>query len=301
MTARRAASHKDMGGLKVLNLGAPAPGSADAARQTDVEDAADYAVSRANHVGTQLAGTISDLDVAVRANRLDQFAAPAGPVALADQRLTGLGAPTGATDAATRGYVDTTLAGLATGQVMKGDVRAVADEDVDLGAAPATIDGITPAPGDVFLLAGQDDAAENGPYVWTAAGAAMARADNWDTDADADVGSYWIVREGTRGDRFALLTNDAFTLGTTGAAFAFVGVAESAAAAFEQDLGDGATTTHVLAHGLGTRAVHVAVWRNASPYDEVDVAVERTDPNTITLRPDAVWGAGEFRAAVARM
>lgn len=303
MASRKAASNKDMNGLKIVNLGAPDPGSADVPRQVDLETARDFAVSRANHTGTQLAATITDFDVQVRTSRLDQLAAPTGPLSLNTQRLTGLADPTGATDAATRGYVDGALAGVASGQVLKGAVRAVAAGNIDIGAAPGTIDGITPAPGDVFLLAGQTTGTENGPYTWTGAGAPMARAGNWDTNAEAVVGSYWVVREGTQADKFALMTNDAFTLGTTAATFAYIGVAAAGgpAAPYEADLGNGASTTFTLTHGLGTRAVHVVVYRTASPYDEVDVYVEHTDLNTVTLRPDAVWAAGEFHAVVSKM
>jgi hypothetical protein len=64
------------------------------------------AVQRANHTGSQLASTISDFNTAVRTNRLDQMAAPTAAVAMGSQRITGLGAPTASTDAATKGYVD---------------------------------------------------------------------------------------------------------------------------------------------------------------------------------------------------
>jgi hypothetical protein len=43
--------------------------------------------------------------------RLDQHAAPTAAVALNGQKLTGVGAPTASTDGATKGYVDTAVAG----------------------------------------------------------------------------------------------------------------------------------------------------------------------------------------------
>lgn len=301
MTAIKAGSHKDMNGLKVINLGAATPGSNDAARKVDVETAQTAASSRANHTGTQLAATISDFDTQVRTSRLDQLAAPTGPVTVNGQRITGLADPGAAQEAATRAYVDNALAGVASGQILKGTVRAAATGNVNIAAAPATIDGVTPAAGDVFLLAGQTTGAQNGPYTWAAAGTAMTRAGNWDTAAEAVVGSYWVVREGTNADRFALMTNDTFTLGSTTAAFTFVGVAAAATAPVEQDLGIGSAAPYPITHNFGTRAVRVVVYRNASPYDEVDVYVEHTDLNTVTLRPDAVWAVNEFHAVVGRM
>ena len=74
MTATKAYSNKDMNGLKVINLGAPANGSNDAARKVDVETAYTAAISRANHTGTQLASENSP-----RANsRLGSVSAPVG-------------------------------------------------------------------------------------------------------------------------------------------------------------------------------------------------------------------------------
>lgn len=301
MTARKAVSNKDMNGLKVLNLGTPTAASTDAARKIDVETAQTAASSRANHTGTQLAATISDFDTQVRTSRLDQMAAPTGPVGIGSQRLINVLDPTSAQDAATRNYVDTSLAGVASGQTLKGTVRAVSTANVNIASAPTTIDGVTCAGGDVYLLAGQTTGSQNGPYTWTSAGTAMARAGNWDTAGEAVVGSYWIVREGTNADKFALLTNDTFTLATTTAAFAYIGVATAGNTPLEADLGNGALTSFAMTHNFGTRAVNVLVYRVASPYDEVDVYVEHTDLNTVTIKPDAVWAASEFHAVVSKM
>jgi hypothetical protein len=301
MTARKAASNLDLNGLKVTNLGTPTAASNDAARQADVETAYAAAISRANHTGSQLAVTVSDFDTQVRLSRLDQMAAPTASVGMNGQQIINVLDPTTAQAVATRNYVDTTVAGLATGQVLKGTVRAVALTNVSVTAAPATIDGITPASGDVFLLAGQTTGSENGPRVWTGAGAAMARAGNWDSTAEAVVGSYWIVREGSQADKFALMTNDTFaTLNTTVPAFIYIGVATASTTAVEQDCGNGALTSFAITHSFGTRAVNVAVYRVASPYDEVDVYVEHTDVNTVTVKPDAVWSTNEFHVVVSK-
>jgi hypothetical protein len=302
MSARKASSNLDMNGtLKVINLGAPTAASNDAARKVDVEAAQTAASSRANHVGTQLSSTISDFDTQVHTSRLDQMAAPTGPVSYGNQRITNVLDPTAAGDAASRNYVDNALAGVATGQVLKGTVRAVSLANVNITAAPTTIDGLTCAAGDVYLLAGQTTGAENGPYTWNSAGTAMTRAGNWDTAGEAVVGSYWIVREGTNADKFALMTNDTFTLTATTAAFNYIGVTSSATAPVEQDLGTGGSTQFTITHNFGTRAVKVVVFRVASPYDEVDVYVEHTDVNTVTVKPDVVWAIGEFHAVVSKM
>lgn len=300
MAARKFSSQIDMNSLKITNVGAPGAASTDAAREIDVENAQAYAVSRANHTGSQLAATISDFDTQVRTNRLDQLATPTGSVGLGSQKVINLLDPTAAQDAATKAYVDSQLAAVATGQVLKGTVRAVSLANVNIASAPSTIDGVTPANGDVFLLAAQSTGSQNGPYVWTSAGAVMARATNWDTSGEAVVGSYWIVREGTSADKFALMTNDSFVLATTTAAFTYVGMATSATAPVEQNCGDGASTSFAITHNFGTRACSVVVYRVASPYDEVDCYCEHTDVNTVTLKPDAVWASNEFHAVVSK-
>jgi hypothetical protein len=51
---------------------------------------------------------------------------------------------------------------------------------------------------------------------------------------------------------------------------------------------------------MGTRNVIVAVYRNSSPYEEVEADVERTDANTVTIRTSPyVPAASEFIVAIA--
>ncbi len=182
--------------------------------------------ARANHTGTQLASTISDLATTVQAYRIDQFAAPTSALSVGNQRVINQSDPTSAQDSATKNYVDTQLAGLASGQTLKGTVRVASTSNVSIASAPAAIDGVTMATNDIVLLTAQTTGSQNGPYTYNGSGSAMTRALNWDTSAEAVLGSYWIVREGSNADVFALLTNDTtITLGTTVPAFTFRGAA----------------------------------------------------------------------------
>jgi hypothetical protein len=183
-------------------------------------------LDRANHTGTQLASTISDLIATIQAQRLDQLAAPNADVSLASHKLTNVTDPVGAQDAATRNYVDTQLAALTSGQVIKGAVKVAATTNVTITGPGATIDGITMANGDLVLLTGQTTASQNGPYTYNGAASALTRAPNWDSSAEAALGSYWVVEQGTKADNYALLTNDTtITLGTTALTFSFIGSA----------------------------------------------------------------------------
>jgi hypothetical protein len=187
-----------------------------------------FHLARGNHTGTQVASTISDLASVVKAYRLDEFAAPNTDLSLASHKLTNVTDPGSNQDAATKNYVDVLLAGIASGQVLKGAVRAAVTTNVTISSPGSTLDGLTAANGEIFLLTGQSTGSQNGPYVFNGSGSAMTRATNWDTSAEAVLGSYWIVQAGTNADTFALLTNDtAITLGTTTPTFTFRGAATS--------------------------------------------------------------------------
>lgn len=180
-------------------------------------------VARANHTGTQLASTISDLATTVQAYRLDQFAAPNTDLSAGSNKLINVTDPSSAQDAATKSYVDAQLAAVASGQVTKGAVVCAATTNISLSSPGATIDTVTMSNPMTILLTGQTTGTQNGPYVWTGASTPLTRAPNWDTSGEAVLGSYWVVEQGSKADQFALLTNDsALTLGTTTPTFTFI-------------------------------------------------------------------------------
>lgn len=202
-------------------------GSAAELKATDSDllqgNSSAYHLARGNQTGTQVASTISDLAATVQAYRLDQFVAPNVDLSINSHKLTNVTDPSSNQDAATKNYVDTQLAGVASGQVLKGSVRAAVTTNVNLASPGTTLDGLTAANGEIYLLTAQSTGSQGGPYVYNGSGSAMTRATNWDTSGEAVLGSYWIVREGTKADTFALLTNDsAITLGTTTPVFTFI-------------------------------------------------------------------------------
>lgn len=208
-----------------------------------------------------------------------------------------------AAQSASQAYTDSSIAAFASGQVAKGAVRAAVDSNINIAAPGTVLDGLTAAAGQIFLLTGQTDGTQNGPWVWNATSTPMTRATNWDTAAEAVVGSYWIVNEGTYANRFALLTNDTFTLGTTSAAFYFtpitMGAGTNGFAGPVPATTAGGTAT--VTHNLNTQDILVQIRRTISPFDFVDVRVDAATVNTISVLPDVAIASGEFRALIRKV
>lgn len=148
------------------------------------QNAAFY-LARANHTGTQLAATISDFATTALAFRLDQFAAPTASVSLNNQKITNLATPTLATDAATKGYVDTAVQGLdqkpaaQVATITTLPANTYANGVVGVGATLTanangvlTIDGYAVALNDRVLVKNEAAPANNGLYVLTTLGTA---------------------------------------------------------------------------------------------------------------------------------
>jgi hypothetical protein len=153
-------------------------------------------------------------DVRVRANRLDQLAAPTAALGLNSQRITGLADPTGAQDAATKNYVDLTVQGLDP----KASVKAATTANIAALSGTMTIDGVALVAGDRVLVKDQTTASANGVYI--VAASTWARALDLST-WDEHVAAYLFAEQGAvNADVGFLCTVDAGgTLGTTAISF----------------------------------------------------------------------------------
>jgi hypothetical protein len=299
-------------------------------------------LARANHTGTQVAATISDLATVVQAYRLDQFAVPTADLNVNTHKLTNVVNPTGAQDAATKSYVDA----VKTGLDVKDSVRAATTAAGTLASSFANtsvIDGVTLATGDRILIKDQAAGAENGIYVVQAAGAPV-RAIDADTNAEVTSGMYTFVTEGTvNGDTgWLLTTNDPIVLATTALAFAqfsssaavtggagllktgtvidaVAGTTPATAAGpgggLKMNADDmvidativarkyttalaGAATSYVVNHALSNQWVNCQVFRNTTPWDEIDCDIELTDANNVTVRFAVAPATNAYRAVV---
>ena len=147
-----------------------------------------------NHVlagaasGSAAAPTFRAL-VAADLLKLNEFTAPDGAVALNSQKITGLAAPAADTDAATKGYVDSTAEGLD----IKDSVKVATTANITLSGTQ-TIDGIAISADERVLVKDQSTASQNGIYLCKAG--SWARADDMAAGGDA-AGAFAFVEQGS--------------------------------------------------------------------------------------------------------
>lgn len=132
------------------------------------------------------------------------------------QKITNQADPTAAQDSATKNYVDNLINGLSWGTAVRGSTAS----NISVTSAPSTIDGLTGASGDRFLLTGQSAPAENGPWVYASSSSALTRPVDFTGVIAAKSARTYAVTEGTYADKaFTLQTDAAITVGTTSTAW----------------------------------------------------------------------------------
>jgi glycine cleavage system H lipoate-binding protein len=139
-----------------------------------------------------------------------------GAIAMGTNKITGLGTPTDATDAATKAYVDSAAQGID----WKASVRAATTADgyfLNNFAAGEVLDGVTLVEGNRILIKNQTDASSNGIYTVNGSGTTPTRATDADSGAEVTSNFAVFVEEGTvNADSGWVLTNNgAVTVGTT--------------------------------------------------------------------------------------
>lgn len=256
--------------------------------------------ARANHTGTQLASTISNFTAAVQAIQWASMTAPTAAVNLNSQKIENLADGTATSDAINLGQLNSAVAGIAGGLAFKGVVQVVHTSNVTISnPGTSTFDGQTITSGQVVLLDGQTTGTEDGPWTFNGSGSAMTRPTNWDTDPEAVVGSFWVVTRGTQADKFAIMTNDTFDLGTDEPDFVFVGVGGSDNdTSFSQNVGTGSAGPYTVTHNLGTVDVDVVVRELSGDY-VVAVVWKPTSTNAVSIEPDETWATNSHRAYVS--
>ncbi len=264
---------------------------------------------------------------------LSALAVPTADVSLNSRKITGLADGTTSGDGVNLGQVQ----GLIATGTNKTAVRAATTANGTLATAYENgdaIDGVTLATGDRILLKSQTTGSENGIYTVNASGA-PTRATDADISAEVKAGLSVWVNEGTvnADTRWVLTTNDPITVGTTALVFTQDWAASSTTAGagltatgqviavgagtgitvnandvainpavvmtrFGADVGDGTNVNYTINHAKGTRDVTVQVFRSTTPWEQVEVDVEHTDTNNVTLRFATAPTTAQFRCVV---
>lgn len=234
------------------------------------------------------------------------------------QKLTGLDVGVASTDAVTLGQAQALLDGLTN----KATVRLASTGNVNVASAPSAVDGVNLANGDRVLLKDQTTGSQNGIRIFTAAGAALARATDADISAEVKPGLYVFVSEGTaNGNKgFQLFTDGPIVLDTTtldfqqvsaaGQIVAGAGVTKTGdtidvgqgvgiivnandvavdvglVARYKKFIiGDASATSFTCAHNLNNTSAALAALILASTGKAEEVDWTSTDANTITVGP----------------
>ena len=198
--------------------------------------------------------------------------------------ITNLAAPTNASDAATKAYVDATANGLD----VKASVHvatAVAGTLATSFAAGQVVDGVTLVLGDRILIKNQATGSENGIYTVNATGA-PTRATDADSNGEVTAGMFTFVEEGTANadSGWILTTNSPITLGTTALTFVqFSGAGQITA-------GNGLTKTGNTLDAVGTtNRISVAA-------DAIDISVSYVGQTSITTLGNVATGTWSANA-----
>ena len=172
-------------------------------------------------------GAIAIAKLATDPLEYSNMTAPSASVAFNSQKLTGLADGVAADDAATKGQVDVSQAGLDA----KYACRVATTANGTLASAFAngqTVDGVTLVTGNRILIKDQTAGEYNGIYTVNASGA-PTRSTDANTSVEVTSGLYTLITEGTvgAGQGFVLVTPDPITLDTTSLSFSqFSGVGD---------------------------------------------------------------------------
>lgn len=221
------------------------------------------------------------------------------------------------------------------GRKGKDPVVARASSNINISAPGTTIDGITAATGDRYLLDSQTLVPTNGIYIYNGPSTPMTRSLDANTASEL-TNAVVAVAQGTSSGVTYRQTAVVSTLGTDDVVFgvfgstvplaseavagrieiatqaeADAGVSDSlaitpaklAASVFARKkfpvaFGDGSATQYTITHGLSTDDVTVEIYRNSGTKDTVVCDVERTSINAVRLSFAVAPTTNQYRVVV---
>lgn len=248
------------------------------------------------------------------------------------RRILNLPDGLGAQEPATVAQLNAAIEGVA----WKDSCRVSTQSNVTIASPGATIDGVTMVANDRVLVRAQTAGQENGIYIWNGAAVPLTRSLDCSTAAELEQ-AITTVEEGTSGGISYRQSVVNATLGTTTLSWSVFGAGVGAASEtsagvleiatqtetdtglddtraitplklansslasrkYTVNVGDGSLTSIPVTHNLGTRDVHISVYRNSGNYDDVLVEIQRTSINVITLLFDVAPAANAYRVKVS--
>lgn len=246
-------------------------------------------------------------------------------------KVVNLPSPTATGDAATKGYVDSAVEGLA----WKDSARVATQANLNLAAPGAAVDGVAMAANDRMLVRSQTAGAENGVYIFNGSATPATRAPDADSFAELEQ-AVITVEEGTSAGATFRQTAVNGTLGSTTVAWSSfgtgapsatettAGIAEIATQAetdtgtddlrfvtplkmatysgrakrYAATFGDGSATSYVITHNLNTLDVVPTIRETGGSLREVICEVQYTSVNSLTLVFAAAVALNGLRAVV---
>jgi hypothetical protein len=175
--------------------------------------------------------------------------------------VTNLPDPSASTDAATKGYVDSAVEGLA----WKDSCRVATQSNINISSPGATIDGITLSLYDRVLVKSQTSPSENGIRIFNGSSSAMTRAADCSTSAELEQ-AVTTVEEGTSAGSTYRQTSINFTLDSGDVTWTGFGTAAGAASESTAGIAELATQAEVNTGTDDARIVtpaKLAAWSNA--------------------------------------
>jgi len=146
-----------------------------------------------------------------------------GAINMGSNGITSLLDPVNPQDAATKNYVDNSVAGLSWKQAVRVASPGI---NINIAAPGAAIDGVTLSNGDRVLLKDQTTASQNGIYIFNGASSAMTRASDMSTWPEV-VSAAMLISQGTvnSGSKWVNTNVTGGTLGSTSVSFVAFSVA----------------------------------------------------------------------------
>lgn len=261
------------------------------------------------------------------------LASPLAAFSFNSQRITNLGTPSSASDAATKDYVDTQVAANSAGLDFKESVRAATTANITLSGTQ-TVDGINLQVGDRVLVKNQTTQSQNLIYV--------VASGSWTIAADSANGkltsqAFVFVEEGTTngGTQWRVTNTGSITVGSTNITWSQYGTGNTYTAGnglqlsgntfsilldsgsglsvsgtglridttvvtrkYSTTIGDGSTTAFTVTHNLGTEDIHVAVRYAGGSKDGVIADWKPASSNTATITFAVAPTTNEFRVTI---